>query len=151
MELVDWVPLEQARRAAAECDFGLSIDRFTYEAVLGSRTRLVNFLAAGTPVISTPVTELASALAGADVLIPFRTADPDDLALKRAADLGPAGAREMGRRGQQVLADSFDAAKVGKPLADWLLNPAPAKDRAAGTATAVDSPLSLHWQRAGYA
>ena len=65
--------------------------------MLGSRTRLVNFLAAGTPVISTPVTELASALAAADVLIPFRVNDPDDLAhaLKRAADLGPAGAQYL--------------------------------------------------------
>src|SRR5690606_23899454 len=96
---MDWQPLSAMQKLYEQCDLGLSIDRFTYEAELGSRTRLINFLAAGLPVASTVVTELSQDLARDGVLFPFELGNADSLTstLLEAAD--SAGAKRL-RQGE---------------------------------------------------
>ena len=151
VELLDWCSLEETRRLYVRCDAGLSIDRFTYEALLGSRTRIMNFLAAGRPVLSTVITELTEELAREGYVLPFRPGDGADLAraLVEAALMGRSGARELGARGRRFVEERFAGARAGCPLADWIRAPRFARDKNTEGRHFDDNPLIGFWQRAG--
>jgi len=142
----DWVPLGELQRLYAACDAGLSIDRPSYEAWLGSRTRLVHFLAAGKPVISTVCTELSEDLAARGFLLPFRMGDAADLArvlldvAARAAELG-----DLGRRGREFVLEHYNTETLGAPLAAWLANPVFAADKQPDGSHQPDNPLTSFW------
>lgn len=148
VRLVDWQPWGALERLYAEADVGLSIDRATYEAVLGSRTRLVHFLLAGLPVISTCPTELAADLAERGFVLPFSLADAEGLAdrlseaIERANEL-----RELGRRGREYVLERYHGRIVGAPLMEWLAAPGFAPDKR-GPAHTLDpaNPATSYWQ-----
>ena len=152
VQLADWVPLEEIRKLYPLCDVGLSIDRHTYEAALGSRTRIVQFLAAGVPVISTVATELAQELREKGFVLPFAMDDPPDLAraLLDAAER-PEEMRELGAMGRRFVMERFGGVPVGRPLEAWIRNPAPAPDKLGGTAVDPRNPLVEFWKRAAFA
>lgn len=151
VEFLDWCSLEETRRLYARCDAGLSIDRFTYEALLGSRTRIVNFLAAGRPVLSTVITELTEELAREGYVLPFRAGDGADLAraLVEAARMGRSGARELGARGRRYVEERFAGGRAGRPLADWIRAPRFARDKDPEGRHFDDNPLIGFWKRVG--
>ncbi len=148
VELRDWCSLEETRHLYARCDVGLSIDRYTYEAVLGSRTRIVNFLAAGKPVLSTVITELTVELSREGYVLPFRAGDGPDLAraLVEAARMGSAGAKDLGRRGREFVVKRYSGSEVGRPLAEWIAAPAFARDKSAEGKHYEDNPLTSFWE-----
>lgn len=128
--LMDWQPLSAMQKLYEQCDLGLSIDRFTYEAELGSRTRLINFLAAGLPVASTVVTELSQDLARDGVLFPFELGNADSLTstLLEAAD--SAGAKRL-RQGEcrRYVFEHYNGANWGLELRRWVENPRTSPDK----------------------
>ncbi|MBX7244161.1 MAG: glycosyltransferase [Candidatus Sumerlaeaceae bacterium] len=146
VHLMDWQSLERVRSLYSQCHAGLSIDRFTYEAELGSRTRIVNFLAAGRPVISTVVTQLTRELSEKGFVLPFRIGDPDDLSraltdvVDRVREM-----KDLGSRAREYVLSRFDATTVGKPLIDWVRSPQPAADMAAPPADQAANPLLAYW------
>jgi glycosyltransferase involved in cell wall biosynthesis len=148
IRMVEWQPWGELNRLYAEADAGLSIDRPSYEAMLGSRTRLVNFLVAGKPVISTTPTELAEDLAREGVLLPFRMGDADHLAevlldaAQRRQELA-----ELGRRGRDYVLSRYHGRILGVPLMEWLANPQFAPDkRGERHSLDPDNPLTSYWQ-----
>ena len=148
IRFVDWTPLEALDRLYSEADVGLSIDRPTYEAVLGSRTRLIHFLLAGKPVISTTPTELARDLADQGFVLPFAMGDADHLAetilqaAERAQELP-----ELGERAREYVLSRYDGRILGAPFAEWLANPEFAPDKR-GPYHMLDpeNPLTSYWQ-----
>lgn len=150
VRVVEWQPFGELNRLYAEADVGLSIDRLTYEAMLGSRTRLIHFLLAGKPVISTTPTELAEDLEREGLLFPFRMGDPDHLAEvllyagERRAELS-----ELGRRGREYVLTRYHGRVLGASLIEWLGNPSFAPDKR-GPRYALDpeNPLTNYWQLA---
>ncbi|MGC8740860.1 MAG: glycosyltransferase [Candidatus Sumerlaeaceae bacterium] len=148
IRLVDWQPYGELNKLYAEADVGLSIDRPTYEAMLGSRTRLIHFLLAGKPVISTTPTELAEDLERAGVLLPFRMGDPDHLAeVLLAAGERSAELCELGRRGREYVLTRYHGRIIGAALIEWLANPTYAPDKR-GPHSTLDpgNPLANYWQ-----
>ncbi|MCX7718315.1 MAG: glycosyltransferase [Candidatus Sumerlaeaceae bacterium] len=149
VRLNDWVPLAELQRLYATCDAGLSIDRPSYEAYLGSRTRLVHFLAAGKPVISTVCTELSEDLAARGFLLPFRVGDAEDLSrvlvetVGRASDLP-----DLGRCGRDFVLQQYNTETLGTPLASWLANPTFAPDKQPDGTHLPDNPLIAYWTKA---
>lgn len=85
--LAGWVPFQAMPDYYAAADIGLNVDRFTYEGMLGSRNRVIQFLAGELPVLTTPLSELTATLAGAGHVRTFPIGDADAFAaqLVRAA------------------------------------------------------------------
>ena len=149
VDFVGWQPLDALQRLYERCEAGLNVDRFSYEALLGSRTRIVQFLGAGKPVVSTIVTELSRELQAQRLLIPFKLGDPASLAdaLVQAASAQDA-LHEMGQRGRQYMLDCMNAATLGSRLAAWSTAPTFAPDKDSRGAPANDNPLTEFWQNA---
>jgi glycosyltransferase involved in cell wall biosynthesis len=145
---LDWQPLEELRKLYAACDVGLSIDRFTYEAVLGSRTRLVNFLAAGKPVVSTVLTELSEDLASQGFLLPFEVGNSDSLAVALADASRRAGElAELGARAREYVTSRYHGRVAGAPLVEWIMNPAFAPDKDNERMPDSMNPLTAYWRK----
>lgn len=80
--LLGWVDAELIPQCYQECDLGINIDRFTYEGTLGSRNRIIHFLKAGLPVLSTNITELTEDLSRNNLIHTFEIGNCKDLSLK---------------------------------------------------------------------
>lgn len=147
VELLEWQSLAKTQELYARCNCGLSIDRYTYEAVLGSRTRIIQFLAAGVPVISTDVTELTNELVGEGFVLPFELNNAQDLAraLTDAAEI-PDAMRRLGRQGRAYVREHFEGETLGKPLADWVVAPKRTGDRQP-LGKMPDNKLYAHWRK----
>lgn len=128
--LMDWQPLTKLSAIYASCDVGISIDRVTYEAELGSRTRLVNFLAAGLPVISTVVTELSEQLQRDSYLHPFNLNDPASLteALLQCAS-NRDSLRDIALRSRAYVLERFNGKTANRALTRWIQNPLQSNDK----------------------
>ncbi|MCX7626327.1 MAG: glycosyltransferase [Candidatus Sumerlaeaceae bacterium] len=149
IRIANWQPLRELQSLYSQADVGLSIDRPSYEALLGSRTRLVHFLLAGKPVISTTPTELAQDLELQGFVIGFRMGDSDHLAesLLMAAERKDELA-DLGRRGRDYVLKRYNGRVLGAPLMEWLECPHFAPDKR-GDSRALDplNPLTAYWQR----
>ncbi len=134
--LMDWQPLSAMQKLYEQCDLGLSIDRFTYEAELGSRTRLINFLAAGLPVASTVVTELSQDLERDGMLFPFELGNADSLTsiLLEAAD-SPASKRLREGECRRYAFEKYNGATWGIELRQWLESPRISLDKVSADST----------------
>jgi len=146
VRMTDWQPLAKMHELYTQADLGLSIDRFTYEAELGSRTRLVNFLAAGVPVASTVVTELSVQLERHGYLVPFELGNAASLT---DLLLSACNSRELAdRRGQKTrdfLLSSFNAEHWGKELRSWIAQPAFAADKSSRSTPEATNQLVSAW------
>lgn len=137
--LMGWVPFEEAPRYYAESNLGINCDRFTYEGVLGSRNRIVQFLAHGLPVATTPLSEISRQLARENLVFPFamkentagaENAEPlPELLARLASDT--AALRQTGQAGRKFVLEQFNYERTVKPLLDWLAKPERAPDNKA--------------------
>jgi len=144
VQLLDWQPLGAMPQLYAACDIGLCIDQRTYEAELGSRTRIINFLAAGKPVLSTVATELTHDLAREGFVIPYQVENPEDLGrviLECAAKKEQL--QELGLAGRGYISTVYNAAECGSRLAEWIRQPT----RAGDAATENRNGLQQYWGR----
>jgi glycosyltransferase involved in cell wall biosynthesis len=146
ISLLDWQAYRALPDAYARCHAGLSLDRWTYEAVLGSRTRVVHMLAAGRPVVSTAVSELTRDMAEAGVLIPVETGHARSLAdgLLRLARMNRAQLDHLSVRCRQVAEDRLNAAQMGQELGAWVREPKFAADHPVSSTNA----LVPYWREA---
>ncbi|MCX7018717.1 MAG: glycosyltransferase [Candidatus Sumerlaeota bacterium] len=148
VHVMDWQPLASIRKLYASCDIGLSVDRFSYEAELGSRTRVVNFMAAGKPVVSTNLTELTGELAQAGYVLPFRVNDGADLARALIdAEAKSGGLPALGAAARDYVMDHFGGQRAGAALARWIIDPSFAPDKSNPSAPGPDNELANYWQR----
>lgn len=128
--LMDWQPISKLSAVYATCDVGISIDRVTYEAELGSRTRLINFLAAGVPVISTVVTELTEQLQHDGFLRHFNLNDPASLteALLQCAS-NRDSIKDIAARSRAYVLERFNGKTANRVLTRWIQNPLQSNDK----------------------
>ncbi len=146
--LMDWQPLAAMQALYAQCDLGISIDRYTYEAELGSRTRLINFLAAGIPVASTVVTELSVDLAQAEMLAPFEMGSAESLTRTLIdASEGSQVAKNRGTRCRDYILENYNGAKWGSELRNWIAKPVKAADSNRHPDSENTNALTEHWHK----
>lgn len=143
--LLDWQPLSRMYELYQQCDLGISIDRYTYEAELGSRTRLINFLAAGIPVTSTIVTELSADLARDGMLLPFDMGDPQNLTdvLLKASSGDIPSAQQC----RQYVLEKYNGQHWGDELRQWIASPTILADKAQLHNENTTNELASHWQK----
>jgi glycosyltransferase involved in cell wall biosynthesis len=134
--LCGWVPFNKVPEYYAEADIGINIDRFTYEGVLGSRNRIVQFLAHGIPVVSTPLSEISRRLSAESYVYPFKMKEmppgapecEDLAALLVNLSKDRKKLAECGRKGREHVVKQYNYPKTAVPLLNWLKNPVRSSD-----------------------
>jgi len=125
-----WQPWQEIPRYYAESHVGLNIDAMHYETIYGTRTRLVEMIAAGLPVITTEGTELSYLLQASRSALTFEVGRWDDLGaqiLRLARD--EALREEMARAALHSAQSEFSFAKTTESLRSWVELPVLAPDR----------------------
>lgn len=124
-----WVHNDKMADYYAECDAAINLDSTTYEAMLGHRNRIQEWVMAEVPVISTPLCELARRMSEERLLTPIQPENPTSLA--KAIDQlieHPHGARERTHRAQIWMKEQYAPIKALEPLLEWRREPRPAPD-----------------------
>lgn len=127
--LEGWIDHEKARSYYLACDVGINIDAVTYEVMLGSRTRILDWAMAGLPALSTNLCELTDELASKDLLFTFPPGDPEALGeallelARRRDDL-----KTTGKRLEEYVLERFSNRAATSELRSWVAGPTHAPD-----------------------
>jgi glycosyltransferase involved in cell wall biosynthesis len=138
--LEGWVRAERLGSYAAEADVGVLAERSTYEGLLGSKNRIVQWMGAGLPVVCNPAGEIGYLLAERGLGLTFPAGDAEALAerllwaAENADDLRAMAARAREHAGAEL---GFEA--TTRPLAAWAVDPRLAPD--ASSRARVRGPL----------
>ncbi|MCX7013656.1 MAG: hypothetical protein NTW86_14050, partial [Candidatus Sumerlaeota bacterium] len=110
-------------------DLAINIDCFSYEGLLGTRSRLLEWMRAELPIATTELCEFSRVLARGAMAYSFALGDPSSLAatLVRAAR-DPEGRRERARKASAFLDAEYSNERLLAPLLRWAENPAHAPD-----------------------
>ncbi|HSD65211.1 MAG TPA: glycosyltransferase family 4 protein [Vicinamibacteria bacterium] len=138
--LEGWVRAERVASYVAEADVGVLAERPTYDGMLGSKTRIVQWMGGGLPVVCSRVGELGHLLAERQLGLTFPAGDAEALAerLRWAADHAVELRRMAARAGDHARAElGFEV--TTRPLAAWAAEPRLAPD--AGSRRRVRGPL----------
>lgn len=128
-KLQGWVPSEDVPGYYLESDLAVNVDRMSYEALLGSRTRVLDWLRAGLPFVMSSLTELGEQAAAARAGLTYRAGDVQDLTaclLRCITD--PVERQAMGQRGRALLLEKFTYQATSQRLLAWAERPARAPD-----------------------
>lgn len=136
-----WVANELLPAYVAEADVGVLSERPIYEGVLGSKNRIVQWLAAGLPVVSNRVGDLGDDLEEHAAGLTFPAGDAEALArhLLWAAS-HPEELRAMAERGRSLAHARFSIEETTRDLAAWAAAPERAPDRPGQAPSRVDPP-----------
>lgn len=127
-----WVPSDDLPSVYRQADVAVSLDLDCYEAEVGSRTRLNEWIQCETPVVCTAICESARRLAAEDLIATFEPGDARGLAdaiLRIKADRETT--RFRAAKAKQWYLENYGSADHFKPLLDWVAAPAFAPDRSA--------------------
>ncbi|RKZ25425.1 hypothetical protein DRQ29_06345 [bacterium] len=128
--LLGWRSRRDVLRAYKESDIGINIDRYHYELVFGTRTRLVSMIAYGLPVITTTGCELSYIIKENGLGLTFEIGDARGLAnalLNYAKDL-KANRRHYSTVALQHFKEHYTYTRTCEPLLKWLKKPRRAPD-----------------------
>jgi glycosyltransferase involved in cell wall biosynthesis len=128
--LLGWRPWSEMAAFYRESNVGINIDALHYETIFGTRTRLVEMIAAGLPIVTSLGAELSYLLRDAGAAQTFAVGDGAALgaALARmAAD--PQLTRRMAAAALHYAQHDLSFAATTWPLRSWVIAPAPAPDR----------------------
>lgn len=128
--LLGWQNREDVLRAYRESDIGLNIDSYHYELVFGTRTRLVEMIALGLPVITTVGCELSYEIRDEGLGLTFEIGDFRGMAeslLEFGGDLENAR-RRYSEKALSYFLEHYTYEKACQPLLRWLEDPKRAPD-----------------------
>lgn len=128
--MLGWRPWGEIAGFYAASDVGLNIDAYHYETVYGTRTRLVEMMAAELPVITTLGSELSYRLQELGAGLTFEIGDAHRLKqhILDVAD-DPYLRRKITKRASSCARDAFSFANTTAPLREWVRAPRRAPDR----------------------
>jgi glycosyltransferase involved in cell wall biosynthesis len=124
-----WIPYEQRGSVLLEADIGVSLHQESIETRLSFRTRILDYLWAGLPIIATEGDSMADLINAEDIGRVVKAGDVDSV-VAALVELGTAPKRrqECSRRAKSA-ATRFHWQVVSKPLADYCKAPYQAPDR----------------------
>lgn len=138
-ELAGWVQTAELPAYYAGAHAAILVDRFSVEGVLGARTRSLDWLAAGLPIVMTRLSEISLELEAAGAALVAECGDA--AALARAVGRlieDPADAARRGQLGRALAQDRYRARRQLEPLLAW----AEAPQRAPG----LEGRVELEWK-----
>jgi glycosyltransferase involved in cell wall biosynthesis len=142
-----WVEYERRADWLLDADVGVSLHHYSIEAHLSFRTRILDYLWAGLPVLFSAGDALADELEFRGAGMPVTSGDVDATATAIALLADDAELRvDCARRGREYIAD-LTWERAAAPLVKWCAAPRQAPDLAAGgpLRPACDRPLSRRW------
>jgi glycosyltransferase involved in cell wall biosynthesis len=128
--MLGWQPWEEIGKYYMVSKVGLNIDALHYETILGTRTRLVEMIAAGLPVISSVGTELSYLLRQYGAALTFEIGDWQTLGDGILSLVKyPEKQMEMVQRAYECASNQFSFTNTTLPLLEWINNPLRAPDK----------------------
>lgn len=127
--MLGWQPWTEIPKCYAASDVGLNIDAYHYETVYGTRTRLVEMMAAELPVITSLGSELSYQLQQEGAGLTFDIGDAHQLGqhiLDLAHDLSLQ--EKLKERASSFAQDSLSFAATTAALREWVCAPSRAPD-----------------------
>ncbi len=130
--LLGWRPWSEVGEYYRLANVGLNLDAMHYETEFGTRTRLVEMMAAGLPVLTTLGSELSELLDGWGAASTFAVGDADALrwhlvSLSTEDDL----LERMRAAARTAITKKLSFHATTASLRQWVIRPAKAPDRAA--------------------
>ena len=135
--LLGWLWPEDLAALYAGSQLAVNMDRACYEAELGSRNRLLDWLRHGLPCLTTPCCELARELCDLGLANETAAGDPEAMAariLELAAT--PDALTRQGADARQEVERRYTPASTTGPLLAWAGHPTRAPASAAATTSA---------------
>jgi glycosyltransferase involved in cell wall biosynthesis len=126
--LQGWVPAADLPSYYLESNVAVNVDKPSYEALLGSRTRALEWLRAGLPCVMSSLPELAERIATGGAGLIYRPGDVPDLVacLRRCID-SPTQLQAMRERTGEVLAQ-FSYQATTRDFLQWIAQPTRSPD-----------------------
>ncbi|MEQ8454718.1 MAG: glycosyltransferase [Sandaracinaceae bacterium] len=124
-----WVQTAELPAYYGDAHAAVLTDRFGYEGLLGARTRMLDWLAAGLPIVTTRLSEISVDLesVGAALCSECENIDAMTQNILRLVRQ-PALAVEMGARGRRHASERLRAARQLDALREWAAAPRRAPD-----------------------
>ncbi len=124
-----WTPYRERGALLAAADLGVSAHPDHLESRFAFRTRLLDYLWAGLPIVSTRGDALGDLVERRGLGVAPPPGDPDAFAAACARLLDDDALRERTIAAVAVAADELRWSQVTRPLVDWCLDPPPANRR----------------------
>ena len=128
--LCGWVPSEEGGDYWKRADIGVLTELLMYEGELGSKNRIVQWLAYGLPVVYNRVGDLGDLLASREIGVVFQPGSAQDFAAKVLWSAEhPDEIRLMAERAKRYVEDELTFGATTQGLVEWADNPEFAPDR----------------------
>ncbi len=122
--LCGWVSNEDLPNYYLEADLGINSDKFSYEAILGSRTRILDWLRVPLTFISTPLSDITNYLIENNLAYGFKPGDSDELSKKLVyLSNHPNELSSVKENLKKVFLEEFLSNSTFKEFRGWLKNP----------------------------
>lgn len=127
---LDWIPTDRVQDYFFESNLGINVDLPIYETLLGGRNRIVGWMAAGLPVLTTEMSEISRIVAREGLGFTVPPQRPDLLA-SQLVELAhrPQQLRQAGQRAREYAREHLTFEATVQPLLRWLEQPTLAPDR----------------------
>ncbi len=121
-KLIGWVKTEDVSNYCSSCDFGINIDRNSYETLMGARYRIVEMMRNKLPVITTLGSEITTLIKDKNLGYTSRINDTNGFInnLVSASRLSRAELDELKSKVFNYSRTELSPEKLFKPLIDWI-------------------------------
>ncbi|PJF34885.1 MAG: hypothetical protein CUN49_13385 [Candidatus Thermofonsia Clade 1 bacterium] len=126
--LCGWIEAQSLINLYLESDVAVNTDRFAYETMLGSRTRILDWLRAGLPCVSSDLTELAQSVAAYGAGFTYPPGDAERLAECLLACAEPERNAQMRQNARRLLTERYTYQATSAELLAWAAAPCRAPD-----------------------
>ena len=142
---VGWVATQDVSAYYRESDVAVNCDRRTLDGELGFRNRILDWVSAGLPVVTTDLCELTHDLSGRGLIDTFEIGDAQGLAdcLVRLAHGQREALRERAARGREYILDRHCPERIYASLVAWVCAPERAPDLVASGARISGVPFAF--------
>jgi len=122
--LCGWVPSEDLPNYYLESDLGINSDKYCYEALLGARTRALDWIKAGLPFISTPLSEVTQYLIQKELAYSFEQGDMDSLAKSLNLIINNKDDLELKKKNlKEIMNNEFISKFTLSEFKNWIQDP----------------------------
>ncbi|MBN1880190.1 glycosyltransferase [bacterium] len=124
-----WIPFNEVPACVQESDIGINIDLFSYEGILGSRNRLMDWMQMRLPIVTSELCELSRVIRQEALGSTFQPEDTEGLvSVITEAIHNPEFIKSNAERAFVYCDSHFSVSATTKPLIEWVRNPLRAPD-----------------------
>lgn len=136
-----WIPFQEVPHYISEADVGINIDLYSYEAILGSRNRILDWMQLGLPVLTSELCELSQVIRREDLGFTFLPENRDSLVdAIRNVYANRTNLKETANRARSYVQEQLTIMKTTESLREWVNSPWRAPDHDQDSLFVPDSP-----------